>query len=104
MFSMETLSFQMSQPIRSSKDILVSIDTIKHSLGKRGERYSFKKKSESKQESTTSSEASVDEVMEAVMACEDEYLTQEPVHSTTDEDGWIKLFYKVSRFMFPMLD
>ena len=47
MLPMEALSFQASQPIRSGKDILVSIDTIKCFLGKIGERDSFKKKPDS---------------------------------------------------------
>ena len=34
MFPLGTLSFQTYQPIRSSKDISVSIDSIKHFLGK----------------------------------------------------------------------
>ena len=56
MFPTETLSFQASQPIRSSKDILVSTDTIKHFLGKIEERYSFRRKPESQQENKTSPE------------------------------------------------
>ena len=46
MFPMGTLSFQISQLIRSSKDILVHIDSIKCFLGKLGESYSFKRKPE----------------------------------------------------------
>ena len=42
-FPAGTLSFQASQPIRSGKDISVSIDTIKWFLGKIGEKHSFKK-------------------------------------------------------------
>ena len=37
MFPMGNLSFQASQPIRLSKDMSVSIDTIKHFWGKIGE-------------------------------------------------------------------
>ena len=70
MFLMGTLSFQMSKPIRSSKDMSVSIDTIKCSFCKIAQRYRFKKKSESQHEDKTSSTSSVNEVMEAVMACE----------------------------------
>ena len=62
---MGTLSFQASQPMRSSKDMSLSIDTIKYLLGKIGEQYSFKKELESQHENTTSSESSVNEVMEA---------------------------------------
>ena len=59
----------------------VSIDIVKHFVGKIEEKYSFKKKPESKHESTTSSEASVNEVMEAVMACEDDPLTKGSAHN-----------------------
>ena len=52
-FPMGTLSFQTSQPIRSSKDMSVSPDTIKCFLSKIEERYSFKKKMESQHEDTT---------------------------------------------------
>ena len=33
-FAMGRLSFQASQPIKSGKDVLISIDTIKHFLEK----------------------------------------------------------------------
>ena len=78
---MGTLLFQVSQLIRSIKDMLVSIDAIKHFLGKIGDRYSFKKKLESQHENTTLSDSSVNEVMKAVMTCEDDPSTQDPVCS-----------------------
>ena len=64
--------------------------------GKIGERYSFRKKLESQHESTTSSEASVNEVMEALMAHEDDPVTKDSVHNATDEDALIKLFDQFS--------
>ena len=73
---MDTLSFQASQPIISSKDILVSNDTIKPFLGHIGERYSFKKKSKNQHEKTTSSESSVNKVMETMTASENDPSTQ----------------------------
>ena len=69
MFPTGTLSLQVSQPIRSSKDMFVSIDIIKCILGKTGERYSFKKKLENHHDNITLSESSVNEVMEVVMTC-----------------------------------
>ena len=58
MFSMETLSFQTSKPIKSSKDMLVSIDTTK-CFWEKYERYSFKEKMKSQHEDTVSSDSSV---------------------------------------------
>ena len=101
---MGTLSFQMSQPIRSSKDISVSIDTMQCFLAKIGERYSFMQKPESQQESTTSAETSVNEVMEAVVVDEDNPLTQDLVCSITDEDGLMELFDQFSGLMSPVSD
>ena len=101
---MGTLLFQVSQPIRSSKDMLVSIDTInKCFLGKIGERYSFKKP-ESQHDNTSSSESSMNEVMEAAMAHEDDASTKDPVHNVTDEEGLMELFDQFSRLMSPVLD
>ena len=48
------VSCQASQPIRSSKDMLLSINTIKCFLGKIGDRYSFKKKLDNQVEKTIS--------------------------------------------------
>ena len=85
--------------------MLVSIDTIKCIFfGKFGERYSFKKKLESQHESTTSSDISVNDVMEAVIAHEVDALTKDPVCNATDEDGLMELFDQFSRLMSPILD
>ena len=69
-------SFQASHPVKSSKDMLVSIDTIKHFLSKLGEQYSFQKKPETQHDSASSSEESVNEVVQAVMAWKNDPLTQ----------------------------
>ena len=58
---------QVSQPIRSGKDILVSIHTIKHFLGKLREKFSLQKKLETQHDSAPSSGKSVNEVVQAVM-------------------------------------
>ena len=102
MFPMRTLSFQVSQPIKSSKNMSVNIDIIKHFLGKIGERYNLKKKADSQHENITSSKSSVNEVMEAVKAGENDSSTQGPFHKVTDEDDLMKLFYQFSRLMSSM--
>ena len=58
-----TLLFQASQPIRSCKDMLVSIKTIKDFLGKLGEKYSLQRQPEVQHDSAPLSEESVNEVM-----------------------------------------
>ena len=73
-------------------------------LGNIGGRYSFKKKSESQHEKKTSSESSVNEVIETVMAGENDPSTQGPVSNVTDEDGLMELFEQFPRLMLPMLD
>ena len=99
-----TLSFLASQPIRSSKDMLVSIDTIKHFLSKIGEMFSFKKKQESQHENAASSESSVSEVMEAVMTNENDPSSQDAVCNVIDEHELKELFDQFSGLMSPMLD
>ena len=100
-----TLSFQASSvTIQSSKGTSVSIDTIKWFLGKIGERYRFKKNPESHHENTTSSESSVNKVMEAMMAGDNDPSTQDPVWNVTDEDGLLELFDQFSGLMLLMSD
>ena len=101
---MGTLLFQTSQLIRSSKNILVNIDTIKYFLDKIGERYSFKKKLETQHDSATSSKESVNEVREVVMTHKNNPTTQDSVYNAVDKDGLIKLFDQFPRLMSPMLD
>ena len=86
MFPSGTLSFKASQPIRSSNNMLVSIGTIQHILGKTAERYSFKKKSDGQHDETISTEPSVNEVMETIMAGQNDPYTQDPTGHVTDED------------------
>ena len=102
-FPIRTLLFQTSHLIRWSKDMLARID-MKCFLGKLGERYSFRKKLESQHENTASSASAVNEVMEAVMACEDDPSVQDPVCNITDEDGSMELFDQFSGLMSPMLN
>ena len=62
MFPTGTLSFQVSQQIRSGDDLSVSINTSKQFLRKIGEKYGFSKKSSNQLESPKSPEAIVYEV------------------------------------------
>ena len=104
MFPTGTLSFQVLQPIRSTKDTSASIDTITQVLGKIGDRYSFKKKPESQHENTTSSESSANKGMEVMMAGKNESSTQNQNDNITDEDGLMELFGQSSCLMSPMSD
>ena len=65
MFPTGTLSFQESQQIWPCDDMPVSIDTIKHLIGKLGEMYSFKNKSNN-HENSKSSETTVNEVIVSI--------------------------------------
>ena len=96
MFPKETLSFEVSKPIRSSKDMSISTDTIKYFLDEIGERNSFKKMPKSYCENKASSESSVNEVMEAVIAGENDPSTKDPFHNVTDENGLMELFDQFS--------
>ena len=71
---------------------------------KLGERYSFKKKPKTQNDSTPSSEESVNEVMQAVMTWENDPIIQDSVHNAIDEDGLMEVFNQFSRLMSPMLD
>ena len=53
-------------------------------LGKIGEKYSFKKKSHSQHDNSISTEPSVNEVMETIMAGKNDPATQDPVGNVTD--------------------
>ena len=98
-FPMGILSFQVSQPIRSGKDVSVSIDTIKNFLGKLGERDSLQKKLETQHDSAPSSEESANEVMQSVMTLENDPLTQDLSHSVAGEPDLMELFDQFSRWM-----
>ena len=82
----------------------VCFDIIKYFLDKIEESYSFKKKSDSQQEKTTSSESPVNKVMETIMAGENDPSTQNPVGNVTDEDGLMDLFNLFPGLMSPMPD
>ena len=104
MFPVGTLSFQVLQPIRSGKNMSWSIITIKCFLGKLGEKYSFKKKLESQHDSTPLVEESVNEIVQAVMALENDPLTQDLAYSAAGEDGLMELFDQFTGWMSLMLD
>ena len=63
----------------------VRIDRIKHFSRKIGERYNFKKKLDSQHENPISTEPSVYEVPETIMAGENDPSIQEEIGSTTEE-------------------
>ena len=94
-----TLSFQVPQLIRSGKDMLVSSDTTQWFLAKIGERYSFKKKSDSQHENPISTEWSVNEVMEIVLGGKNV-----PSTRTHLEDGLMELFDQLPGLASPMSD
>ena len=50
MFPTGTLLFQSSQPIQSGNNLLLSIDAMEWCLEKLGQKYSFKKKSDTQHE------------------------------------------------------
>ena len=82
----------------------VGIDTIKCFLGKLAEKYRFKKKSDSQHENTILMEPSVNEVMQTIMAGENDLATQDPIGNVTDEDALMELFDQFSGWMSPVLD
>ena len=101
MFLIGTLSFQEFQQIMSDNNISVSIDTINSSWEIR-ERYSFKMKLDSKHDKTISTEPSVNEVMETIMAGETDPSTQDPIDHVTDENSLMKLFDQFSSLISPV--
>ena len=83
--------FQVPQPVRSGKDMLVSFDTIKCFAGKIGEKNSFKKKPDGKIEKKILTEPSVNKILETIMADENESSTQDQINNVTDEDNLMEL-------------
>ena len=90
--------------IHMYKDMFVSIESMKCILGKIGQSYSFKKKLERWHGNKPLSESSLNKVMEAIMAGENDPSIQDPVHNTTEEDGVMELFHQFYELMPPMLD
>ena len=99
-----TLSFQASQPFRSSNDVSIRIDTIKSFLGKLGQKYSFKKESDSHHENPISTESSVNKVMETLIASTNDPATQSPPDNVVNEDSLIELFDQFPGLTSPMSD
>ena len=65
-------------------------------LGKIGQRYSFKKKLDNQHDKTISRKPSVNEVMETIMAGENDPSTQDPIGHVADEDGLMEPFDQFS--------
>ena len=65
-------------------------------MGKIGEKYSFKKKLDSQHEKKISTEPSVNEVMEAVIAGENDPSTHNPTGNATYEDDLMELLGQFS--------
>ena len=82
----------------------ISIDTIKCFWGRIGDRYSFQKKPESQHDNRASSGSSVNDVMEAKMAGENDPSTQDSVCNVTNEDGLMELFDWFTGLMLPLSD
>ena len=82
----------------------VSIDKRKHFITKIGEKHSFKKKSNSQNESPESPETTINEVMESITINKNYSATQELTSNETDDNDLIKLFDQFSGFTSPMSD
>ena len=82
----------------------MSIDTFNCFFDKLGEKYSFKKKLESQCDITPSSKEYVNEVIQALMAWENDPLIQDLAQSVAGEDGLMEPFDQCSRWMWPMSD
>ena len=103
MFLTGSLSFQASQPIRSSDDMSVSVHTIKCVIGKIGDKCSFKRKSNN-QENQKSPEKTVNELMESIPTSINHPASEEPVNDASDEDNLVRLFDRFSGMMWPTSD
>ena len=86
MFSAGTLSFQGSLSIRSSKHLLVSIDTIKHFWAKEERGTALGRSQRANMKIKLHHISSVNEVMEVVIAGENDSSIQDPVCNVTDDD------------------
>ena len=73
-------------------------------LGKLGQNYSFKKKSDSQHENPVSTGPSINEVMETTVVSENDPATKSPAGNVVDEDGLMELFDQFSILTSPMLD
>ena len=87
--------------MRSADNMIFSIYTIKHFIGKIGEKYSFKKKS-NHQENPKLLETTVNKVMESIITNENHSASEEPISDATDEDDLMKLFNQLSVLMLSM--
>ena len=80
----------------------VSVNTIKHFLGKLGEKYNLQKKPETQHDSTPLTEESVNEVVQAVMTWENDPSTKDSSHSVVGEDDLMELFGQFAGWMSPV--
>ena len=71
---------------------------------KKGEKYSFKKKSNNQHEIPKSPEATVNKVMGNITPNDNYPTSQEPINNSTDEDDIMKLFDQFSGLTSPMSD
>ena len=79
-FPTGTLSFQESQQIKPYDDILMSVSTIKHFLGRIGRKYTLKKKINTSSDAPSSHNVRVNEVMETMTTTSDNKETHQMQH------------------------
>ena len=88
-----TISFQALQQIKVVDDILLSVNTIKHFLGKIAERCTLQKKSNSPSNAPMSQDIAIKKVMEPLFQKNENYTDRtEPVHKAADEEDLPSLF------------
>ena len=65
-FTAGTLSFQASHQIKPGNDISLSVNTVKHFLSRKGEKYTLQKKLNTSSDAPNSQDVMVNEVMETI--------------------------------------
>ena len=99
-FSTGTLSFHASQQIKPGDDISLSVDPIKHFLGKSGERYTLQNKSNASPNSPKSQDVSANEITENITTTDDKQIDKtESVHKVLNEENLLSLFDQYSDLM-----
>ena len=104
-FPTGTLSLQASQPTKAGDKISLSVNTIKHFLGKIGEKDALQKKSNTPSNTPMSPDVAINEVMETISMTNDNHTDKtEPVNKTVDEDDLLSLTDQYSEFISPTSD
>ena len=91
-------SFHASQQIRSGDDISFTMNTFKCFLGKIGEKYTLKEKTDNTSEDSKLLKATVNKMMKNIISYVKDVYSKVAKQESTNEENLLKLFEQYSNF------